>query len=89
MVNKKIIERLESPSFRIDHIFGCRMRRRKEVRYDVLGRRGGKYKKVPVKRQGSNAPLKLKVKEVKLNDDRYIICYNPEQARKDAEDRKA
>jgi hypothetical protein len=56
MVNKKIIERLESPSFRIDHIFGCRMRRRKEV---------------------------------KLNDDRYIICYNPEQARKDAEDRKA
>ena len=31
----------------------------------------------------------LKVKEVKLNGKRYIICYNPEQARKDAEDRKA
>lgn len=89
MISKKTIETLESPSFRIDYIFGCRMRRQKEVRHDVLGRRGGKYKEVSVKRQGTNTPLKIKVKEVKLNDDRYIICYNPEQARKDAEDRKA
>ena len=89
MSSKKTIETLESPSFRIDYIFGCRMRKQKEVRYDVLGRRGGKYKEVSVKRQGTSTPLKIKVKEVKLNDERYIICYNPEQARKDAEDRKA
>lgn len=89
MISKKTIETLESPSFRIDYIFGCRMRRQKEIRHDVLGRRGGKYKEVSVKRKGSSAPLSIKVKEVKLNNDRYIICYNPEQARKDANDREA
>ncbi|MCK4818874.1 IS1634 family transposase, partial [bacterium] len=89
MISKKTIETLESPSFRIDYIFGCRMRRQKEVRNDVLGRRGGRYKEISVKRRGRSTPLLLKVKEVKLNGKRYIICYNPEQARKDAEDRKA
>ena len=89
MISRKTIETLESPSFRIDYIFGCRMRRQKEVRNDVLGRRGGRYKEVSVKRRGRSTPLLLKVKEVKLNGKRYIICYNPEQARKDAEDRKA
>lgn len=89
MISRKTMETLESPSFRIDYIFGCRMRRQKEVRNDVLGRRGGRYKEVSVKRRGKSTPLKLKVKEVKLNGKRYIICYNPEQARKDAEDRKA
>lgn len=89
MISKKTMETLESPSFRIDYIFGCRMRRQKEVRNEVLGRRGGTYKEVSVKRRGRSTPLLLKVKEVKLNDKRYIICYNPEQARKDSEDRKA
>ncbi|HDZ25410.1 MAG TPA: IS1634 family transposase [Candidatus Aminicenantes bacterium] len=89
MISKKTIETLESPSFRIDYIFGCRMRRQKEVRNDVLGRRGGTYKEISAKRRGRSTPLLLKVKEVKLNGKRYIICYNPEQARKDAEDRKA
>ncbi len=89
MISKKTIETLESPSFRINYIFGCRMRRQKEVRNDVLGRHGGTYKEISVKRRGRSTPLLLKVKEVKLNGKRYIICYNPEQARKDAEDRKA
>ena len=89
MISKKTMETLESPSFRIDYIFGCRMRRQKEVRNEVLGRHGGTYKEVSVKRRGRNTPLLLKVKEVKLNGKRYIICYNPEQAKKDSEDRKA
>ena len=89
MISRKTMETLESPSFRIDYIFGCRMRRQKEVRNDVLGRPGGRYKEVSVKRRGRSTPLLLKVKEVKLNGKRYIICYNPEQARKDSEDRKA
>jgi hypothetical protein len=29
------------------------------------------------------------VKEVWVGDKRYIVCLNPKQARKDAEDRKA
>ncbi len=89
MISRKTIETLDSPSFQINYIFGCRMRKQKEVRNDVLGRHGGKYKEVSVKRQRTDIPLKLKVKEVKLDDARYIICYNPEQAKKDAEDRKA
>ena len=89
MISRKTMETLESPSFRIDYIFGCRMRRQKEVRNEVLGRHGGTYKEISVKRRGKNTPLLLKVKEVKLNGKRYIICYNPEQARKDSEDRKA
>jgi len=89
MISKKTIETLESPSFRVDYIFGCRMRRQKEVRQDVLGRAGGRYTEVTVKRKGSNIPLTLQVKEVKLQDARYIVCHNPEQAKKDAEDRKA
>jgi len=89
MISRKTIETLESSSFRIDYIFGCRMRRQKEVRNDVLGRHGGRYKEISVKRRGRSTLLLLKVKEVKLNGKRYIICYNPEQARKDSEDRKA
>ena len=86
MISKKTIETLESPSFRVDYIFGCRMRRQKEVRQDVLGRAGGRYTEVTVKRKGSNIPLTLQVKEVKLQDARYIVCHNPEQAKKDAEE---
>lgn len=89
MISKKTIETLESSSFRIDYIFGCRMRRQKEVRNEVLGRHGGRYKEISAKRRGRSTPLLLKVKEVKLNGKRYIICYNPEQAKKDSEDRKA
>jgi len=34
-------------------------------------------------------PLTLKVKEVWVEDRRYIVCFNPEQAEKDAADREA
>jgi hypothetical protein len=75
MISRKTMETLESPSFRIDYIFGCRMRRQKEVRNDVLGRYGRTYKEVSLKRWGRSTPLLLKVKEVKLNGKRYIGPY--------------
>ena len=89
MISKSTIEALEAPGSGIEYILGCRMRRQKEVRDDVLGHRGGKYQEVQFDRKASENPLTLKVKEVWVEDRRYIVCLNPEQAEKDAVDRKA
>ena len=89
MISKDTIEVLEAPGSGIEYILGCRMRKQKEVRDDVLGRRGGKYQEVQFDRKVSEDPLTLKVKEVWIEDRRYIVCFNPEQAEKDAADRKA
>ncbi len=62
-----------------DYILGCRMRRQKEVREEVLGR-SGRYSRVSAT---------LKVKEVRIGDRRYIVCLNEEEARKDAAARQA
>lgn len=89
MISAKTILALEAPGSGIDYILGCRMRKQKEVREAVLGRRGGKYQEVEFDRQDPEDPLRLKVKEVKVEGRRYIVCSNPEQAAKDAADRKA
>ena len=89
MISKNTIEALEAPGSGMEYILGCRMRRQKEVRDDVLGHRGGKYQEVQFDRKVSEDPLTLKVKEVWVEDRRYIVCLNPEQAEKDAVDRKA
>ena len=89
MISKDTIEVLEAPGSGIEYILGCRMRKQKEVREDVLGRRGGKYQEVQFDRKVSEVPLTLKVKEVWIEDRQYIMCFNPEQAEKDAADRKA
>jgi len=89
MISKNTIEALEAPGSGIEYILGCRMRKQKEVREDVLGRRGAKYQEVQFDRQASKEPLELKVKEVWIEDRRYIVCFNPDQAKKDAADRQA
>jgi transposase len=89
MISKKTIEALEAPGSGIEYILGCRMRKQKEVRDDVLGRRGGKYQEVQFDRQASKEPLELKVREVWIENRRYIVCFNPDQAKKDAADRQA
>jgi len=69
----------------IPYILGSRMRKNTEIRNDVL-LRGGRYKEVrPEKMPG---PSPLKVKEVWVDDRRYIVCLNEKQARKDAQDRQ-
>ena len=55
------------------------MRRQKEVKEAVLGR-AGRYREVAEN---------LRVKEVKVEGRRYVVCYNPEEAKKDAADREA
>ncbi|MDD5095832.1 MAG: IS1634 family transposase [Dehalococcoidia bacterium] len=77
MASRKTIDGLEG--LEMEYILGARMRRQKEVREDVLGR-AGRYKEVAEN---------LQVKDVRVEGRRYIVCYNPEEARKDAADREA
>lgn len=65
----------ESP---MDYILGCRMRRQKELRQDIVSR-AGRYKTV-----ADN----LDVKEVWKEGRRYVICRNETEAEKDLQARK-
>jgi len=86
MISNNTIKELERRG--LLYILGARMRKVKEIKYDVLSRTG-RYREVYPESQSSKSPAPLKVKEVRVNDDRYIICLNPKQARKDAADRQA
>jgi len=72
-----VIEALEERG--MGYILGMRMRRLNEIRDQVLCH-PGRYQHVEDN---------LRVKEVRIEDRRYIVCYNPSQAKKDAEDRAA
>ena len=84
MISKKMVEFLESDDSSFSYILGVRLRNVKVVREKVLSR-GGRYRVVE---SGSDKKSPLKVKEVLLDDRRYIICLNEAQARKDATDRQ-
>jgi hypothetical protein len=62
------------------------MRKVNEIKRDVLSC-PGRYREVRVEKKRSKEPEPLKVKEVLLEGKRYIVCLNPRQARKDAQDR--
>jgi hypothetical protein len=64
------------------------MRSMKEGRDRVLADRG-RYQEITPERQTAKDPSPLKVKEVVIEDRRYVVCLNEEQRRKDAADRKA
>jgi len=88
MISKKTIEELEKPPQDIKYILGVRMHKQKEVSQEVLSRAGA-YRVVHPERTRSKDPSPLKVKEIQVGERRYLLCYNPEQARKDAQDREA
>jgi hypothetical protein len=88
MISKDILEQLEDPGSKTSYILGARMRNVKEIREEVLSR-AGRYREVHPEGKGSKDPSPLKVKEVWVEDRRYIVCHNPKQARKDAADREA
>lgn len=81
--NKKELEKRG-----IFYILGARMRKVKEIKEEVLSH-PGRYKDVRPEGLLSKDPSPLKVKEVSLNGNRYVVCLNPKQARKDAKDRQA
>jgi transposase len=71
-----------------NYILGVRMRSSKEARQEVMGR-AGRYREVYPPSPDPEAPSPLKVKEVWVEDRRYIVCKNEDQARKDQQDREA
>lgn len=88
MISRDTLQVLESPENTIPYILGERMRKVKEVTEEVLSR-AGRYHEVHPEGKTSKGPSPLKVKEVWVGDKRYIVCLNPKQARKDAQDRAA
>ena len=77
MVSKKNLEAAEDAGF--EYIVGMKMRNVVEVRDDVLGR-AGRYHEVSEN---------LRVKEVRVEERRYVVCFNPDEAAKDRADREA
>ena len=73
---------------KVPYILGGRMRKAREIRHDVLSR-AGRYREVNPEGLSSKDPSPLKVKEVLVDNRRYIVCLNERQARKDAADRQS
>ena len=85
MISCETLEELERR--KIPYILGARMRRVKEIGEEVLSR-GGRFREVRPEGESAQDPSPLKVKEVWIEDRRYIICLNPREARKDEQDRQ-
>ena len=67
------------------------MRRVSEIQEQVPSR-GGRYARFgEVRPEGGSPqdPFPLKVKEARVGGQRYIVCLNPQEARKDEQDRQA
>lgn len=88
MISADTMEKLEDPDRHISYILGARLRKVNEIKRGVLSR-PGRYKEIYAEGKRSKDSAPLKVKEVWVNDNRYIVCVNTKQARKDAADRKA
>lgn len=85
MISKETMKQLEERG--LQYILGARMRLQKEVKQEVLSR-AGRFKIVRKEKKKSKDPSPLKVKEVWVEEHRYIICLNDAQARKDMSDRE-
>jgi hypothetical protein len=77
MVSASNLAAIEQAGFQ--YIVGMKMRNLVEVRDEVLGR-AGRYHEVSEN---------LRVKEVRVEDRRYVVCFNPDEASKDRADRQA
>jgi len=86
MIGEPTVQALEKEGW--GYILGARMRQQTEVRDRVLAR-PGRYRVVHPERPSRDDPAPLKVKEVWLEERRYVVCLNEAQARKEAHDRVA
>ncbi|MCU4160827.1 IS1634 family transposase [Acidiphilium sp. AL] len=82
MISAATITELEAQG--IDYILGARERSSREIRETVLNDDGVSVPLIIPRQKGKT---ELAVKEVKIAGRRYIVCRNPEEARKDAETR--
>jgi hypothetical protein len=90
MISAETMTQLEAMGWQ--YILGARMRSQSEVRDAVVGQltevpEG--FAVVHPERERAKDPSPLAVKEVWVGTHRYVVCYNAEQARKDAHDRAA
>ncbi len=88
MISAQTIEKLESEKLGMSYILGARMHRDKTVRDTVLPSPEKLHVVTPAKKKSSD-PSPLSVREQWVGGKRYIVCYNEDQARKDAADRTA
>lgn len=86
MISTEVLQQLEARN--LEYILGARLRAVKEIRETVLSD-GGLYREIHPERLLTHDPSPLKVKEVTVNGNRYVVCLNDEQARKDQHDRDA
>ncbi len=88
MISKETITELQADERQVHYILGARLRNVKEISETVLSR-GGRYRVVHEARHKSTDPSPLKVKEVRVDGRRYVVCLNDEQVKKDRADREA
>ena len=88
MISRDTIEQLQATDRDVRYLLGARLRSVKEIYTEVLSR-GGRYHEVYGPKNKSKDPSPLKVKEVWVEDRRYIVCHNEDQAKKDRADREA
>ena len=87
MVSQATLDAFENSDPPVRYIVGVRMRRQKEVSLSVLGSRRAWFQSIP-ERSKAKDPAPLKIKEVWVQDRRYVVCLNEEERRKDAHDRQ-
>ena len=88
MISQGTIEELQSAERRVHYVLGARLRSVKEIREKVLSH-PGRYREVHGPKQKSGDPAPLQVKNVWIDERRYIVCLNVDQAKKDRADRDA
>lgn len=88
MISEETIAQLQAEDRQVHYLLGARLRNVKEIYEEVLSR-GGRYREVRGPREKSTDPSPLKVKEVYVEERRYVVCLNEEQSRKDRADREA
>jgi hypothetical protein len=88
MISQHTIEQLQSKERGVHYILGARLRSVKEIREKVLSH-PGRYRQVYGSKEKSSDPAPLQVKNVQIDQRRYVVCWNLDQAQKDKADREA
>jgi transposase len=86
MISQDTINDLEQQGW--PYILGARMRKQVEVREQVLADRQS-FRVVRGPRLKNTDPAPLKVKEVRVEGRRYVVCVNPEEVESDRAKREA
>ena len=82
MIRRETVEDLDQQGW--PYILGARMRAQKEVKAEVLPRaEAGRWRVVHPKSPDSKDPAPLKVKEIWIEDRRYVVCLNEDEAAAD------